>query len=659
MFFEISMKKTLAVLSLSAACLINNALSAQTSVFDPHEAFNPEFYPNYGNDIRTAAGTPGPKYWQNTANYKVDVSLDDDSYSVAGSVLITYKNNSPQSLPFLWLQADQNIYSLGSRGIAQTTVAGGRWANQNFNGGYNIQSVNLMKAGKETTARYFISDTRLQVMLPQALKANGDSVQIRINYSFIIPEYGTDRLGRIQTKNGWIYEVAQWFPRMCVFDNVQGWNTLPYLGQGEFYLEYGNFEYSITAPANQIVVASGELLNPNEVLTATEISRLKQARASDKTIMIRDENEVADPSSRRQGKSRLTWRFRCNNARDVAWAASSAFMWDAAKMNLPNNKTALAMSVYPVESAGDSAWGRSTEYVKGSIEYYSKTWYPYTYPVAVNVAGRVGGMEYPGIVFCGLRASEKRLWAVTSHEFGHNWFPMIVGTNERKYAWMDEGFNTFINTLANSVFNKGEYDNTPSDRYALAKQYFADSVESIFNIPDVNSPRSWGINSYNKPALGLLVLRDMLGPERFDDAFRYYINNWAFKHPTPWDFFHAIENYSGETLDWFWRGWFINNWKFDVRVSEVAYRDNNPLKGGLITLELLQKMPMPVTVKVSQSNGETELVKLPVEVWHHGGKWTFRVNSTDRITSVVVDPDKKLPDVNPANNSWSSASVGY
>lgn len=540
-----------------------------------------------------------------------------------------------------------------SRGIAQTTIAGGRWANQNFNGGYNISSLSIVKGGKEVKADYYITDTRLQIKLPQALKANGDSVQIKINYSFTIPEYGTDRLGRILTKNGWIYEVAQWYPRMCVFDNVQGWNTLPYLGQGEFYLEYGNFDYNITAPSNQIIVGSGELLNPKEVLTPAQISRLRQARQSDKTVMIRDTSEVGDSSSHSGAKNK-TWRFKCRNARDVAWASSAAFIWDAARINLPDSKTALAMSVYPVESAGDTAWARSTEYVKGAIEHYSKLWYPYIYPVAVNVAGIVGGMEYPGIVFCGLNAAGKKLWGVTSHEFGHNWFPMIVGSNERKYAWMDEGFNTFINTIANEVFNNGEYGNDTTSRYMRAKQYFSDSTESIFNLPDVNTPKNWGINSYSKPGLGLEILREeILGPERFDNAFRYYINNWAFKHPTPWDFFHAIENYSGETLDWFWRGWFINNWKFDAGVNNVQYLDNDSSKGALITIELLQMMPMPVTVQVTQASGKTEIIKLPVEVWHHGSKWTFKVNTTDKINSVVIDPKKRLPDVSEANNIWS------
>lgn len=649
------MKFLIRLLLLSVVLLFQKTLIAQTPVFDQNQAFNPEFYSNYGNDIRTAAGTPGPKYWQNAANYKINVALNDSSHLISGNVVITYKNNSLQNLPFLWLQADQNIYNLQSRGVAQTTVFGGRWANQNFNGGYNIESVVILNKEKEVNAKFTVSDTRLQIQLPKPLKGNGDSVQIKISYSFTIPEYGTDRTGRILTKNGWIYEVAQWYPRMCVFDNVEGWNTLPYLGQGEFYLEYGNFEYNITASPDLIIVGSGELQNPSEVLTPLQASRLARAKKSDKTIMVRDVDEVANPASRPAGKGKLTWKFKCNNARDVAWAASKAFVWDAARMNLPNNKTALAMSVYPVESAADTAWKRATEYVKGALEHYSRQWYPYTYPVAVNVAGIVGGMEYPGIVFCGLRATRKNLWGVTSHEFGHNWFPMIVGSNERKYGWMDEGFNTFINTIANTAFNNGEYRNDTTSRYVYAKAYFSDSTESIFNIPDVNSPKNWGINNYSKPALGLQMLREViLGPEKFDNAFRYYINSWAFKHPTPWDFFHAIENSGGETLDWFWRGWFINNWKFDATVNNVGYVNNDESKGALITIELLQKMPMPVTVEITEANGKTETVRLPVEAWHHGSKWTFRTNTTDKIKTVVIDPQKVLPDINEANNTWTS-----
>ncbi|MBS1933438.1 MAG: M1 family peptidase, partial [Bacteroidetes bacterium] len=281
--------------------LITNLSFAQsvTPKYDQHEAFAPLFYPSYGDDIRTAAGTPGPKYWQNSASYKINATLDDVNHSITGTVIISYKNNSTEKLPFLWLQLDQNIYSLKSRAVAATAISGGRWANRNFDGGYDIKSVKIISGKKEENADYLINDTRMQIKLAKPVKANGDSIRIKIDYSFSIPEYGTDRMGRLKTKSGdWIYEIAQWYPRMCVFDNVLGWNTLPYLGQGEFYLEYGDFDFSITTSAKEIVVASGELQNPTDVLTAEQIKRLKEARESDKTVMIRSENEVNDPSTR-------------------------------------------------------------------------------------------------------------------------------------------------------------------------------------------------------------------------------------------------------------------------------------------------------------------------------------------------------------------------
>lgn len=651
------------VMAMSALVLGSQVMYAQTaptppmppvSKFDQHEAFAPLFFPAAGDDIRAANGTPGPKYWQNAASYKIDVTLSEPDTAISGSVIISYKNNSPQTLPFLWLQMDQNIYKQDSRSVAATALSGGRWANRpDFDGGFKLGTVKVIRGGKEETVKYTVSDTRMQIILPQAMKANGDSIRIKIDYSFQIPGYGTDRMGRLKTKNGYIYEIAQWYPRMCVFDNQYGWNTLPYLGQGEFYLEYGNFEYSITAPASHIVVGSGELMNPNEVLTPQQVARLKQARESETTVMLRTIEEVTDPASR-PTKDKLTWKFKCTNARDVAWASSTAFVWDAARINLPGGKKSLAMSAYPVESAKDSAWRRSTEFVKGAIEHYSSQWYPYTYPVATNVAGIVGGMEYPGIVFCGAGSSKGSLWGVTSHEFGHNWFPMIVGSNERKYPWMDEGFNTFINGVADKYFNKGEFFRPVINRQRSAFM-FSDRSESIFNTPDVVSTGNLGSAAYSKPGLGLEILReDILGEKMFDEAFRYYINSWAFKHPTPFDFFHAMENYSGETLDWFWKGWFLENWKIDQSVVGVDYVNRDSTKGSIITISSMEKMPMPVVVEVKEANGKVGRMKLPVEIWHRGPTWKFIYPSTSKIETITLDPDKHLPDVNLANNSWKS-----
>ncbi|GGB00262.1 M1 family metallopeptidase [Puia dinghuensis] len=641
----------LAVLLLSQQA--TQAQSAPASNYDPHDAFAPLFYPAYGDDIRTAAGTPGPKYWQNSADYKIDASLDDENKSLTGTVTVTYKNNSPQDLPFVWMQMDQNIYSLQSRGVAITDLSGGRWANRDqFDGGYELKSVEIINpaTGKASPAGYLVSDTRMQVKLPTSLKTGG-ILKLRITYSFKIPQYGTDRCGRLETKNGWIYEIAQWYPRMCVFDNVVGWNTLPYLGQGEFYLEYGNIEYNVTVPSEMIVGGSGELLNPAEVLTPAQLRRYNEAKASDITVALRSETEVTDPASRPQGK-RLTWRFKCTNTRDVAWAASKAFIWDAARIDLPSGKKAIAQSLYPVESKGDSAWGRSTEYVKGCIEYYSKYLYEFTYPSATNIAGVVGGMEYPGIVFCGYRSRMGNLWGVTRHEFGHNWFPMIVGSNERKYAWMDEGFNTYINTVADSAFNNGEYFRPVTNRTRLATPYF-NITNPMLTIPDQMPSREWGILCYAKPGSGLELLREeILGKERFDYAFRYYVHEWAFKHPTPYDFFHAIENASGETLDWFWRGWFFNNWKIDLAVTGVEYVQGDSTKGATITIQNKEKLPMPATVEVKEENGTTNRVKFPVEIWMKSGTWKFHYSSTSKIVQVTIDPDNRYPDSDPSNNTF-------
>jgi hypothetical protein len=630
---------------------LGSVFSQVVGNFDPHETFSPLFYPAYGDEVRTAAGTPGPKYWQNEADYNIKATLDDVNQSISGKVEIFYKNNSPESLPFLWLQLDQNIYSPDSRGDAITPPGGGRYSDRGFSGGYNIKSLEVTYLGKEQKVHYIINDTRMQIFLPDALKAHGDSLKITVNYDFQIPEHGTDRMGRMETENGWIYTIAQWYPRMCVYDNVLGWNALPYIGAGEFYLDYGNYDFTITTSGDQLLVASGELLNPAEVLTGEQIKRLEEARKSDKTVMIRTEDEVIKKTGRLK-KDKLIWHFRCEHTRDVAFGSSSAFIWDAARINLPDGKKALAMSVYPIESARDSGWKRATEFTKGSIEGYSARWYPYPYPNAVNVAGLVSGMEYPGIVFCYTLSMGRELWGVTSHEFGHTWFPMIVGSNERKYPWMDEGFNTFINSIADQDFNHGEFYNKPRYR-EMSGRFYSASSEPIMTLPDVSNAHYLGVSAYVKPGMGLELLRyQILGKERFDSAFRYYIRNWAFKHPTPYDFFHAMENGSGEDLSWFWRGWFLNNWKIDMAVSDVEYIDANPANGAQITIQNREKLPMPVTVEVKEVGGKTGRMNLPVEIWYKGGEWKFNYPSTRKIESVTIDPDKMLPDANDSNNIW-------
>ncbi len=639
------MKKFITGFILSVIALTQYA---QETKYDNKEAFYPQFYPYPGNDIRSASGEPGPKYWQNRSDYKITATLDTGSHKVIGDVEITYTNNSPDNLKFLWLQLDQNIYREDSRGSATTTQAGGRWANTKFTEGDVIKSITV-EAAKSYTPKYIVTDTRMQVWLNDALKASGNKIKLKISFEFTVPEYGTDRMGRLKTKNGVVYEVAQWFPRLCVYDDIQGWNTLPYIGQGEFYLEYGDLEFTITAPSDLIVVGSGELLNPQDCYTAEQQKRWAEAKNSDKTVIIRGEKELKEASSR-PGKANCTWKFKITNARDVAWGASKAFVLDAAKINLPSGKKSMAISAYPVESIKKNGWQRSTEFVKGSIEHYSNKWFEFPYPAATNVAGIVGGMEYPGIVFCGYTAAGEPLWSVTDHEFGHTWFPMIVGNNERKYAWMDEGFNTFINDLSTAAFNKGEFTSATSIG-DMTNYVFNEDMDGLFNAPDVIGQNDLGIAAYVKPSVMLNALREVvLGEERFDLAFREYVSRWAFKHPTPWDFFHTMENVSGEDLGWFWRGWVLNTWKLDQAVREVKYIRNDPTNGVNITIENMEKMVMPVLIQVKEENGKVHDLKLPVEIWQRGSSWTFHVNTTSNVTDVILDPDKKLPDINRNNN---------
>ena len=626
--------------------------------YNYHDVFAPFFYTKNGNEYRAANGEPGPKYWQNHADYKLSARLDESANKITGSEIVTYTNNSPQNLGFLWMELNQNVYKADSKGALIVPINGSRnWSKgQIFDAGFKIKSIALLNGTVATPVKYLVADTRMQVFLPKALAANGGQLKLKIEYSFISPNYGSDRMGILETPNGKIYTIAQWYPRMCVFDDVSGWNTMPYTGSGEFYLEYGDFDIHITAPAKDIVVCSGQLQNPAEVYTPLQQKRWLQAATSEKTILIRTADEVTNPASRPQGKTELTWHFIVKNARDASWGASSAFIIDAAKMDLPSKRKALAISAYPVESKADTAWGRSTEYVKKSIEFNSAKWMEFPYPNATAVAGTPSGMEYPGIIFSGAKDSKRSLWSVNDHEFGHNWFPMIVGSNERLYGWMDEGFNTFINTLSTANFNNGEYKPTrPTDMHAIGRRFTAPGLEPILSNTDNMKERNVGTLLYSKPSAGLVLLREqVVGPERFDRAFKTYIQRWAYKHPTPDDFFRTIENVTGENLQWLWRGWFLNNWRLDVSVRGVKYVENDAAKGALITIDNLEKMAMPVILEIKTKSGKTDRVKLPVEVWERNVSWTFKYPSTEPIQSVTYDPDKVLPDFNPDNNVWTS-----
>jgi hypothetical protein len=631
----------LAAVVLACAATIS-AATAQTS--DPRDIFAPLTFPDPVSPTRSASGMPGAAYWQNRADYRIAARIDTATHVLTGHETITYINNSPEPLDILWLQLDQNIYRADARAAVSRRCC-------HYTDGDQLDKITIETDGQSVTPAFIISDTRLRIRLPASFAPHGGLVHIQIDYHYTIPGSWGGRTAVTPSTKGDIYEVAQWFPRMAVYDDLRGWDTLPYLG-AEFYCEYGDIDYRVTVPWDYIVAGSGELLNASDVLTTTQRDRLTQAAASDATVMIRAPAEVGDPASRPTQDGEQTWHFLMKNTRDAAFAASPAFVWDAARINLPDDRHALAMSVYPPEAAGPDHWSRSTEYVKAAIEEFSRRWLPYPWPAMVNLGGHGAGMEYPGIVFDGMDDAGKELYWITTHEVGHSWFPMIVGSNERRDAWMDEGFNTFIDVYASDAFNHGEYAPKRDPEYAegggnpvdeILPILADDAAPTILTPADQISEKYRHAISYFKPALGLVLLREqILGPERFDDAFRAYITAWAYKHPSPSDFFRLMDSRAGEELSWWWRGWFVRNARLDIAVTGAVPVVGEPRH---LHLELANhgRLVMPVEMELRMAGGRSERITLPVEVWRQSNTPSIDVPVGGDVTEVILDPDHKLP----------------
>jgi hypothetical protein len=628
---------------------------AAAASFDPRVTFAPLTLPDPVNAYRSSNGAPGPGYWQNQADYEIHVELDVAAKTLKGTEAITYTNHSPDTLSSLWLHLEQNIYRRDSRAAIMGGVGRPRGGSQSAETpsteGFVLESVEIEAGKRRTSADYQIFDTRLQIRLAEPLAGRGGQLKIHIRYHYQIPGVWGGRTSWGMSEKGEIYDIAQWYPRMAVYDDLRGWDTLPYIGS-EFYLEYGNFDYYVTVPSSFLVVGSGELMNPKEVLTRTQIDRLAKARTSDQTVYIRRPAEVNDPASRPRQEGVLTWHFHMDRTRDVVWSASPVFVWDAARINLPAGKTALAMSVYPPESVGADAWDKSTEYVKDTIERFSKQWYPYPWPAAVSVAGFTTGMEYPGVVFDGIRDKGSVLFWITAHEVGHSWFPMIVGSNERRNAFMDEGFDTFIGIDESAQYAGGKYGPKRDSEYSaggepsdtILRVLHNPAVSSILMPADALAGQLRHAVSYFKAAHGMVLLREqILGPERFDWAFRKYIRDWAFKHPSPSDFFRAMESEGGEDLSWFWRGWYWNNWTFDMAVEKIA--------GSQVTIANRGQLVFPATVEAKFQDGTTVRVRLPVETWLSRTSIVWNAPGGKPIMSAVIDPDRVLPDSDRSNNA--------
>jgi hypothetical protein len=637
-------------------------------------------------EYRNAAGSPGPRYWQQRVDYVIRTTLDTASNTLTGSERVTYHNNSPDELRYLWFQVEQNIDDpalsraiqaapalppklspMARRFLAPETPAGA---------GTKIRRVQVgTAAGKAkptfADAKWLINGTVMKVMLPRPL-APGARVDVDIDWSHAVPETSRNGRGlREKVKDGWLYEMAQWFPRASVYDDVNGWQTDQFLGQGEFYLNFGNYDVSITVPRDHIVQATGVLLNPAEVLTVTQRERLARAMASDAPVFIISKDEVMQPSTRPAGTGPLTWRFKAEKVRDFAWVSSKTYVWDAMGYRYrPGAKAIELHSLYPRDAM--PLWDKvSTKAIAQTMKTYGAMAFEYPYPKAVNVHGPVFGMEYPMIAFCGARPApdgsytpqlEQALVGVTIHEVGHNWFPMIVASDERKWTWMDEGLNSFVEYYAQLEWDP----NWPRQGLRGPAKNIVNYMKQDQQVPIMTESNDiqtqFGNNGYAKPAAGLVMLREqILGPEVFDQAFREYSQKWAFKHPQPADFFRTLEEGAGEQLNYFWRGWFYSNYANDQAVTGLEMQPADSLIGttdrgrnyARVTIENKGGLVLPLQMEVTFDDGTTEKVKLPADVWRRNElKYQYGFFTNKSVTKVVVDPDEVFADVDRSNNTW-------
>lgn len=578
------------VLLLAWAALSQMALWAQTSPYQANTRFE-----QLGTQLptptntRSASGAPGKEYWQQRADYDIKVELDDAKQKITGFETVTYYNNSPDVLPYLWLQVEQNRFrsdaaagkasmSAGINPEGMSTAELSRLANNNPKAyGYNIKAIKEVASGKDL--KFTVNETMMRVDLAQPLRP-GQKVLFTVDYDFLIPAQGRCNYKYYPADDNYAYYVAQWFPRLAAYDEVDGWKHKQFMGAGEFTLIFGNYKVAITVPEGHVVAATGELQNPKEILTATQQKRWQQAQTSyDKPVLIITQEE-AIASEKKKPTAKKTWIYKADNVRDFTFASSRRFIWDAMNVDLKGRKS-MAMSYYPKE--GNPLWGQySTQAVAHTLRSYGARTIPYPYPVAISVnsGSPGGGMEYPMISFNGGLCesdgtySERTKYStigVIIHEVGHNFFPMIVNSDERQWAWMDEGLNSFCQYLAEQEWDR----NFPSS-YGEPQQmvpYMRSAAHT--QVPIMTSSDNimqYGPNAYSKPAAGLNILREtIMGRELFDYAFQEYARRWAFKAPTPADFFRTMEDASGVDLDWFWKGWFYSVEPADQNLSDVKW----------------------------------------------------------------------------------------
>jgi len=588
------------------------------------------------NSVRAGSGAPGKEYWQQTVDHKIKVTLNVDENIIQGSETITYKNNSPDSLSYIWLQLEQNIHTDESIRSRE-----GRPTGEGDYQGIHISSLQI----DSLDAKWDEYGTLAKVQLLHPLDSK-ESMQMEISWSFPMPTKASIRMGYDSSyDDGPVWELAQWFPTPCVYDDVYGWNTLPYIGRGEFYTNFGEYEVEITVPDNHIVLASGSLTNPQEVLSSVEYEQLLKAMESDDSLTI-SIPENRNPTSDAQA----TWKFNGNNIRTFAWASSASFLWEAASVEielLDGSSTRVLCQVgYPSEER--RIWDEAVSYLQHSIRYYSETLYPYPWPQISMTRGKSGGMEYPMLVFC-RGSSHESLFNVTDHEVGHNWFPMLINTDERRHAWMDEGFNTFVNYYSLEAFY-GDKKHKPDVSKYIASTFMHD-LKAVNTPPDLLKSRRH--LSYRKPGYGMRFLREeILGENRFDEAWKVYIHEWAFKSPRPADFYRTMENASGMDLQWFFRGFFEEPMQLDQSILNAVKMEKNDSWDIVITFQNNADWVCPIALQITCLDNSVHDYTLPVTIWAWSSvhKQTFTLPS--EVIKIEIDSKKAYPDIDDTNNYW-------
>ncbi len=647
------------------------------------------------NEVHTASGAPGKKYTQQQVDYKMDIVLDDEKQRITGSEQIVYHNNSEDALPYLWVQLDQNMRASDSETPdIMTSSVPKTISKRNFNrffpektfdGGFKIMRVTNTDGSK---LPYIINRTMMRIDLPKPLSSGG-TFTFNIDWWYNINNHRTQggRSGyeHFPKDNNNNYVIAQFYPRLCVYDNVEGWQNDQFWGRSEFALEFGDFDVNITVPSDHILGATGVLQNEKEVLTKKQQERLAKARKTyDYPILIVTQRE-AEKTEKSKSKKTKTWKFSAKNVRDYAFATSRKFIWDAMAVDI-NGKNVMAYSLYSKE-ANPLYGDHSTRAVAQTLKTYSRYTFDYPYHKAISVDGQMG-MEYPQICFNPGRPNpdgtysdrtKYRMIKVTVHEVGHNFFPMIVNSDERKWTWMDEGLNSFMEMQAEL-----DYDpNFPIVR-GLPKniiRYMDGDQSRIAPIMSKGDHTySFGNNAYGKPATALYILRNtIMGPELFDYAFQTYSKRWKFKHPTPADFFRTMEDASAMDLDWFWRGWFYTTDVTDIGIKGVKKFYQKEATGDVINFvedtteglgfgkaknskskyyyEITYNKPgglvMPIIVQFTYADGTKEKKKYPAQIWRLNDNEVVKVFPSDKeIKNIEIDPDLETADVDTSNNSW-------